>query len=293
MAQKDVFTLVNQQNGNLAFKLFSFQDNSHFDTLQQNNFYTIIWLQKGEALLKVDFSQYTIQENTLLSFAPFQPFFFSANDRFKGIAIQFHSDFYCIHRNPTETNCNTILFNNIYEAPFFTLTSFYQEKFEMYVSQLKTEVTANEFENYELLVPHLKILLVQASRAKEKSSSQHIRFADTKTPYKLQRLKDAIEIHYKEKHTASQYADLLNISPNALGKLVKTHYNKTLTHLIKERIIIQAKRELYMTRKTIKEIAWELGYADEFYFSRFFKNNTAISPQMYRDTVGFGKAELN
>jgi AraC-like DNA-binding protein len=56
--------------------------------------------------------------------------------------------------------------------------------------------------------------------------------------------------------------------------------------LIHERIIIEAKRELYLTNKTVKEIAWELGFNDEFYFSRFFKNNTEVSPQLYREKVG-------
>jgi len=292
MSQKDVFTLINQQNGNLAFKLFSFQDNSHFDTLQQNSFYTIIWLKKGRALLKVDFSEYNIQENTLISFGPFQPFLFSTHNTFEGIAIQFHSDFYCIHRNPTETNCDTVLFNRIYEAPFFRLNASYEEKLTKQLTQLKTEFTSNDSQNYELLIPHLKILLVNASREKEKSTSEKLIFSDTKTPHILQRLKDKIEAHYKEKHTASEYAALLHMSPNALAKLVKLHYNKTLTHLITERIIIEAKRELYMSHKSIKEIAWELGYTDEFYFSRWFKNNTTTSPQTYRDTVGFGKAEL-
>lgn len=59
--------------------------------------------------------------------------------------------------------------------------------------------------------------------------------------------------------------------------------------MISERIIIEAKRELYLTNKAIKEIAYELGYLDEYYFSRFFKTNADISPQMYRDTVGFGR----
>ena len=102
-----------------------------------------------------------------------------------------------------------------------------------------------------------------------------------------------IEEKFKKKHSASDYATLLNISSNALAKLVKTHFNKTLTELITERIIIEAKRELYMTSKPIKEIAWDLGYSDEFCFSRLFKNNTDISPQIYRETVGFGKAETN
>src|SRR4030095_7158175 len=56
-----------------------------------------------------------------------------------------------------------------------------------------------------------------------------------------------------------------------------------------ERIIIEAKRELYLTNKAIKEIAYELGDDEEYYFSRFFKINAEISPQMYRDTVGFGR----
>lgn len=70
-------------------------------------------------------------------------------------------------------------------------------------------------------------------------------------------------------------------------KLPKNHFNKTITNLISERIIIEAKRELYLTNKAVKEIAFELGYDDEHYFSRFFKNIADVSPQMYRDTIGF------
>ena len=49
-----------------------------------------------------------------------------------------------------------------------------------------------------------------------------------------------------------------------------------------ERIIIKAKRELYLTKKPIKEIACELGYEDEYYFSRFFKSGADVLPQLYR-----------
>ena len=83
---------------------------------------------------------------------------------------------------------------------------------------------------------------------------------------------------------------MLSITPKALTKITKTHLKKTLTDLISERIIIEAKRELYLTNKTIKEIAFELGYNDEYYFSRFFKKNADVSPQIYRETVGFDRA---
>ena len=139
----------------------------------------------------------------------------------------------------------------------------------------------------------MKIFLTSASRIKGQIIVDPPKFSDNQTPFVLRSLKSAIENNFKEKHSASDYAALLNISSNALAKLVKVNFNKTLTELITERIIIEAKRELYMTSNPIKEIAWNLGYADEFYFSRLFKANTDISPQTYRNTVGFGKAELN
>lgn len=293
MDNQNVFTLINQQDGNLAFKIFSFKDNSHFDHLQRNNFYTVVWIKQGEGLLKVDFSEYSFQNDTFFAFSPFQPFMFSTDKNITGIAIQFHSDFYCIHRNPEETNCDTVLFNNIYQAPFFRVDKEMETKFNFFIEQLKSEFSNNENQNYELLIPNLKVFLGNASRVKAKSQIEKPKFADTKTPFILQNLKREIETNYKEKHSASDYANLLNVSSNALAKLVKSHYNKTLTELITERIVIEAKRELYMTSKPIKEIAWLLGYNDEFYFSRLFKVNTDISPQIYRDTVGFGKAELN
>jgi len=293
MNKQNAYTLVNQQDGNLAFKIFSFDNNSYFDHLQRNNFYTIIWIKEGEGLLKADFSEYSFEENTVFAFSPYQPFMFSTDKKIKGIAIYFHSDFYCIHRNPKETSCDTILFNNIYQEPFFKINKTIAKKFDFLIAELKAEFSNGVEQNYELLVPNLKVFLGNASREKEKIKQQQKIIVEAKVPFILKNLKTAIENNFKEKHSASNYADLLNISSNSLAKLVKSYYNKTLTELITERVIVEAKRELYLTNKTVKEIAWYLGYQDEFYFSRMFKKNTDISPQNYRENVGFGKAELN
>jgi len=67
--------------------------------------------------------------------------------------------------------------------------------------------------------------------------------------------------------------------------------NQTPTSVITDRILIAAKRELYLTSKPVKQIAASLGYGDEFYFSRFFKKKVGVSPDVYRKTVGFAKLE--
>jgi AraC family transcriptional regulator, transcriptional activator of pobA len=290
MTTQTTLTLVNPQNGNLAFKLFSFEDDSSFDQLQRNNYYSLIWVTNGTGKVKADFSEYDFEKDTLFAFSPYQPFMFSANRNLKGIALQFHPDFFCIHMHQKEVACNGVLFNNIYQPPFTFLGDASSATFKMLMDQMETEMQNPALAQYELLVSYLKIFLITASRLKTEQQPQAlVSIKNLKEPFVLQNLKDAIEKDFKTKHSASDYARSLNISVKALAKITRTHFNKTLTELISERIIIEAKRELYLTNKAIKEIAYGLGYDDEYYFSRFFKANAEISPQMYRDTVGFGR----
>jgi AraC family transcriptional activator of pobA len=291
MNDQSTFTLVDPQNGNLAFKLFAFGDSSYFDHLQRNNYYSLIWVTNGSGKVKADFSEYAFQQNTLFAIAPYQPFMILADGKIEGVALQFHPDFFCIHKHQQEVACNGVLFNNIYNPPYVLVNESTAIILNGILEQVKAEIQNPALAQYELLISYLKIFLINASRLKTRQQPDAaLVVADAEEPFILQKLKDYIEQHYKTKHAVSNYADMLNISPKALAKITKTHFNKTLTNMIAERIVIEAKRELYLTNKTVKEIAYELGYTDESYFSRFFKTNAEISPQFYRETVGFNKA---
>ncbi len=284
-------TLVNPENGNLAFKIFSFEDNGSFDHIQRNNYYSLIWIMEGNGEVKADFTEYDFAGGCLFSFSPYQPFMISTSQPMKGVAINFHPDFFCIHKHQAEVTCNGVLFNNIYQPPLITIDAAAADTLKMLVEQMRLEMQHPALAQYELLVSYLKIFLITASRiktAQQPAASASV--SHLKEPFILQQLKDTIEKDFKTKHSAGDYALALNISLKALAKITKTHFNKTLTDLITERIIIEAKRELYLTHKTVKEIAYELGYDDEYYFSRFFKINADVSPQLYRETVGAGRA---
>jgi len=291
MLNQSTFTLVNQQNGNLAFRLFHFEDNGFFDQIQRNNYFSLIWVTEGTGKITADFAEYEFEANSLFAFAPYQPFMFDGIQSIKGIAIYFHPEFFCIYKHDKEVSCNGVLYNNVYKPPFVKVDENTAVTLKMICNQLETEMQNPALAQYELLVSYLKIFLITASRLKtlqQPEAAAAVR--DDKEPFILQKLKDAIEENFKTKHSPADYAELLYISPKALAKITKSHFNKTLSSLINERIIIEAKRELYLTDKTVKEIAWELGYEDEYYFSRFFKVNTDVSPQLYRDTVGYARA---
>jgi len=290
MLNQDAFTLVDPLNGNLAFKLFSFTGNSHFDHIQRLNYFSVIWIQQGSGKAKVDFSEYAFDKDDMFFFTPYQPFMLEGTKDLEGVVLDFHPNFFCIHKHHQEIACNGVLFNNIYNPPFVKVDETARQTFEIVLTQMRLEFENPALAQYEQLVAYLKIFLITASRLKIAQQPQAQQdYADKKEPFILQNLKDFIEIHFKTKHSASDYADMLNISPKALAKITKAHFNKTITDLISERIVIEAKRELYLTNKSVKEIAHDLGYDDEYYFSRFFKNNADVSPQLYRETVGFAR----
>lgn len=56
--------------------------------------------------------------------------------------------------------------------------------------------------------------------------------------------------------------------------------------MIQERIALEAKKLIHLTHKPIKEIAQELNFEDEFYFSRYFKKEVGVSPKKFREEVG-------
>lgn len=293
MLSQSVYTLVNQQNGNLSFKVFEFDNSSYFDHIQRNNYFTIIIITSGEGLAKVDLSEYSFQENTLFAFYPYQPFMLASEKPLTGISIQFHHDFFCIYKHHKEIASNGILFNNVYQQPFIFLDQNNKQTLLNIVKEIVNELKMEALRKDEVLVSYLKIFLVFATRIKlEQQSIKEVNVTD-KQLFIVQNLRNAIEDNFRTKHSASEYADMLHVTPVVLARAAKNHFNMTLSDLITERIIVEAKRELYLTNKTVKEIAYELGYDDEYYFSRVFKGKTDISPQLYRDTIGFNRGTLS
>lgn len=285
----NVLELVNPESKSLAFKVYSFNNDEHFTALNKYNYFSVILVLEGKGTVMADISEYDFGPNSLMCFSLYQPFKIKSEGEFKGVMINFHPEFFCLHKHRNEVSCNGVLFNNIYESPVTALSTNEAQLLLTTITQLKTELQLPGLAQLEVLISYLKILLINASRIKmEQRAAADV--SPQKQPLILNTLRDAIEEHFKLLHSAGDYAGLLNISTAALNKVSKTHFNKTLSGLIADRIIMEAKRQLYLTAKPVKQIAYELGFNDEFYFSRFFKTKVAISPQFFRDTVGFNKA---
>jgi len=281
--------IINKQNNELAFRLEQFNCLGQFNHLQRKNYYSIILLSGNSFNLKVDFSEFQLNESHIVCISPYQPFNISSEEQCSGFLLNFHPDFFCTYRHQNEIETEGVLFGNFQGIPFFKLSD--EVLFKNLMGQISREMGNDSIAQHEVLVAFLKVFLIEAVREKKKFDEHTVLKTTDRQSEILQDLVDAIENNYKTKHAPQDYADILCISSKTLAGIVKKYLNQTLTCLITNRIITAAKRELYLTSKPVKQIADTLGYEDEFYFSRFFKKKVGVSPDNYRKTVGFAKLE--
>jgi len=97
--------------------------------------------------------------------------------------------------------------------------------------------------------------------------------------------KALVEKNFITMRRVNEYADILHICSKHLEKTIKETLSVTPKQLIHDFVLAEAKLLLKQTDKTISEIAYELKFEDQSYFSRFFKKHTSITPQEYRDMV--------
>ncbi len=95
--------------------------------------------------------------------------------------------------------------------------------------------------------------------------------------------KSALEKNFIKDKRPAGYAEKLNISVAYLNECVKTTTGFSVSHHIQQRVVLEAKRLLFHSNKSVKEIAAELGYEDYAYFSRLFHKQTGITASAFRN----------
>ena len=91
-----------------------------------------------------------------------------------------------------------------------------------------------------------------------------------------------IEAQYSTRHTVSWYADQLGISPAHLNALCRQAARQSALELIHERLLLEARRSLAYSARSVGAVSYALGFADPAYFTRFFKQRVGLSPKAFR-----------
>lgn len=101
-----------------------------------------------------------------------------------------------------------------------------------------------------------------------------------------QRFRAAIERTSRTEKSPAAYAAQLGVHPNHLATAIRAASGRPPGKWIRARVILEAQCLLANTTRAVKEIAAELGYDDEAYFSRLFKKAVGVSPREYQLGAG-------
>lgn len=137
----------------------------------------------------------------------------------------------------------------------------------------------NDQKDAEIILAHLNSLLTEFNNAYFKSDSRQS--AQPGKFSKFIEFKIAVETHLTEQLSIDTIASNLSISTNNLYNIVKEFSGSSPKEFITNRLMLEAKRKLYYSKTSIKELAYDLGFNDPDYFSRLFKKTTGKSVTDY------------
>ncbi|WP_196893510.1 helix-turn-helix domain-containing protein [Aureivirga marina] len=240
--------------------------------------YSIYWIKEGKGTYQIDFESYDFDGGVLFFLSPGQIFTVESEKIKEAYQLTFNPDFYCIQTHDAEIACNGVLFNNIYESPFVKPCKKDVLKLDFIVENLMEEFSNSNTAKYDMLQSYLKQFIILSVRIKKEN---HIVKDDNET--KL--FKDfslLVEQNFRNLHSVTEYANRLGLSPKSITKHFQKLGTTTPSDYIKNRIVLEAKRQLLYSDATIKHIAFDLGFNDPAYFSRFFTKAVGKSPVQFR-----------
>ncbi|HLT88921.1 MAG TPA: helix-turn-helix domain-containing protein [Sphingobacterium sp.] len=241
----------------------------------------VLLLSKG-AELQVDLTEYSVKQPSLFFVSPNQHLHIKKLGKEEGHFIFYNRDFYCIQIHDEEVACNGLLFSNIYNIPMVELDKGEIPFFSYIFGQMTDEFGLNDTSLEEMLRTYLKQLFIKSARLwKKQNLNKELTEQNSDLEF-FRKFTLLVDEHYKEKHHVADYAELLFIAPKTISHKFKRLNLPQPNDVIKNRILLEAKRLLVHTNLTVKEVGYELGYEDPAYFSRLFVQKSGETPSAFR-----------
>jgi AraC family transcriptional activator of pobA len=277
---------LNEEKG-IQFKIEVFDPERDFKVTyphRHDDFYEILFVTKGTGTHTIDFQNYEIKQDAVFFLSPGQIHELALSEDVQGYIFLFTSSFY--HFNKTNPY-------KLFELPFFYTLG--RETPPLYLTEGSDIVTLTTLfknaiqENNHLLADRdeavralLDLILIQCKRW---YPAQNMDEKFSKSRILVKRFKQLIEEKCQENLAVKAYAEWLGVTPNHLSETVKMITGRTSTDLINDRMMMEIKRMLVHTELTVSEIAYRLNFADQSYFSKYFKKLSLQSPLEFKNAA--------
>lgn len=250
---------------------------------RHDDFYEILFVTHGTGTYTIDLQEYKIKPNTVFFLSPGQIHEIVFSDDINGYIFLFSSSFYLSNKSDPYKLFEFPFFYSLkYDNPPLYLQSKAAiDELDSLFKKTLLEVNTNAIDSKEATHALLDLILIHCKRLYPQTESGQLK----KGHILIKRFKQLIEDKCTENIGVKEYADLLEVTANHLSETVKEFTGRTPTDFINDRMVLEIKRLLTHTQYTVQEIAFQLNFADQSYFSKYFKKITGVSPSEFKKIV--------
>lgn len=260
---------------NLFARIFTGLD--HNPTLPHRiTFFALLIVTKGSGTHQIDLKEYDLKAGSVLKIAKGQVHAFQNNPQYEGFLIIFTEDFVLNYFSKSSINLISHLYNYHTTSPIANDEIGNKTFLNQLISELKTE---NTYAQKNIVASLLDIYLLRLERKTLYNKSQDHNSTHYETFIKF---KNLVESNYTVTRNVKDYGDKLLISTKHLNQVVKDFTLNTAKTFIDDYVILEAKRAIVSTDKSLKEIAFDIGFDEVTNFTKFFKNKMNMTPKAFK-----------
>ncbi|MES2775718.1 MAG: helix-turn-helix domain-containing protein [Bacteroidota bacterium] len=254
---------------------------NHFHTPHRHSFFQLLIFTSGSGSHTVDFDVFEIKPGQVYFLAPGQVHSWQLDAGTDGFIINFNETFFtAVCYNPHFLN-EFPFFNAISGKSMMQLQPGQQAPIIALTEKLLEEFSGDEDFKNDLLRAYLLQLLIQFAR---NCRPEGLSPANRQHYLLLRNFEKLVEQHYSQKKLPKEYAEMLFVTPSHLNAMCNATTGRSAGEMIRDRVLLEAKRLLVNSQLHIAEIAYQLNFEDNAYFSRFFKKYTSVTPEAFRKT---------
>lgn len=240
--------------------------------------YLLLFIEDGKGEeVTIDSHKIKLEKCKVITIKPSCIAQLSYNKLIKGKVIVFSENFFSLRYN--NNTLSQFGFLNRTIQPWLNLNIDHCKHWETLFKLLSKEYAAKLADCEKVLRSYLNIFLFELERQFTPLTSSSGNKSGNEKIIQFEKLVDQ---YFISKKLPSEYAELLNITPNHLNKICKKDRGVTAGEIIRKRIIIESQRMLHYTNMTVMEIADALGFENASYFITHFKKYNQVTPEKFR-----------
>ena len=279
MKEAPIIPLLKFENGGLPFKVQTIKSSTEEqdeidESPHSHNYYEMIWMINGKGTLYADMQEYAIDNNMFFCLRPSQAHRFQTDSNAEGFILSFTDSFFNMAEHEFDWACQASLFQLFSKCQVIRIQDEVEADMKEIIFKMIKEFDGQYSFRTQLLKRYFKIFLIYLTRQFEESL-QAVR--QTRETELVKSFMDMLERNFKEKKMVAEYAAQLSVTPNYLNGIIKKNTGFSAGHLIRQRVVLEAKRMGRYSDAGMKEIAYSLGFSDSGHFSKFFKTVSGIN----------------